>query len=99
MLLELEKNDDRTVDLKIKEEDISVLYIVQHELLKHKNIEFAGVVLKHQLIKDYVLRVISKGSSATDTLHKSIESGIKYVEDLDQLMNTAFSSEGVKNTA
>jgi len=99
MLLELEENDDRTIDLKIKEEDISVLYIVQHELLKHKNIEFAGVVLKHQLIKDYVLRVISKGSSAMDTLHKSIESSTKYVENLEQLMNSAFASEGVKKTA
>lgn len=99
MLLELEKNDDRTIDLKIKEEDISVLYIVQHELLKHKNIEFAGVVLKHQLIKDYVLRVISKGSSAMDTLRKSIESSTKYVENLDQLMNTAFASEEVRKTA
>ncbi|HEX9318067.1 MAG TPA: RpoL/Rpb11 RNA polymerase subunit family protein [Nitrososphaeraceae archaeon] len=98
MLLELEENDDRTIDLKIKEEDISVLYIVQHELLKHKNIEFAGVVLKHQLIKDYVLRVISKGSSAMDTLHKSIESSTKNVENLEQLMNSAFASEGVKKT-
>jgi DNA-directed RNA polymerase subunit L len=79
MLLELDDNDDRSVELKIKEEDISILYIVQHELLKNKNIEFAGVVLKHQLIKDYILRIISKGTSAMETLQKSLDSGIKEI--------------------
>jgi|SRR5215510_5361374 DNA-directed RNA polymerase subunit L len=98
MLLELEEKDDRTIDLKIKEEDISVLYIVQHELLKHKNIEFAGVVLKHQLIKDYVLRIISKGTSAKNTLHKSIDSAIKYIENLEQLVDSSLMIEGVNKS-
>jgi DNA-directed RNA polymerase subunit L len=90
MLLELDDNDDRSVELKIREEDISVLYIVQHELLKNKNIDFAGVVLKHQLIKDYILRIISKGASAMETLQKSVDSGIKEIQNIEQILDSQF---------
>ena len=99
MLLELDDNDDRSVELKIKEEDISILYIVQHELLKNKNIEFAGVVLKHQLMKDYILRIISKGTSAMETLQKSVDSGIKEIENIKQILDSQFKSKGESDTA
>jgi DNA-directed RNA polymerase subunit L len=99
MLLELDDNDDRSVELKIKEEDISILYIVQHELLKNKNIEFAGVVLKHQLIKDYILRIISKGTSAMETLQKSLDSGIKEIENIEQILDLQFKIKGESDSA
>jgi DNA-directed RNA polymerase subunit L len=99
MLLELDDNDDRSVELKIREEDISVLYIVQHELLKNKNIEFAGVVLKHQLIKDYILRIISKDASAMETLHKSLDSGIKEIQNIKQILDSQFKSKGESDSA
>ena len=98
MLLEINDNDDMSVELKIKEEDISILYIVQHELLKNKNIEFAGVVLKHQLIKDYVLRIISKDTSAMETLQKSVDSGIKEIENINQILDSQFKSKGESDT-
>jgi DNA-directed RNA polymerase subunit L len=99
MLLELDDNDDRSVELKIKEEDISILYIVQHELLKNKNIEFAGVVLKHHLIKDYILRIISKGTSAMETLQKSLDSGIKEIENIEQILDSQFKIKGESDSA
>jgi DNA-directed RNA polymerase subunit L len=99
MLLELNDNDDMSVELKVKEEDISILYIVQHELLKNKNIEFAGVVLKHQLIKDYILRIISKGTSAMETLQKSVDSGLKEIENIKQILDSQFKSKGESDTA
>lgn len=99
MLLELDDNDDRSVELKIREEDISILYIVQHELLKNKNIEFAGVVLKHQLIKDYILRIISKGASAMETLQKSVDSGIKEIQNIEQILDSQFKSKGESDSA
>ncbi|HEY7108722.1 MAG TPA: RpoL/Rpb11 RNA polymerase subunit family protein [Nitrososphaeraceae archaeon] len=94
MLLELHGDDDKSVELKIKEEDISILYIVQHELLKNKDIEFAGVVLKHQLIKDFVLRIISKGDSVIETLHKSVESGIEEIGNIKQILESQFKTNG-----
>ncbi len=99
MLLELDDNDDRSVELKIREEDISVLYIVQHELLKNKNIEFAGVVLKHQLIKDYILRIISKGASAMETLQISVDSGIKEIQNIEQILDSQFKIKGESDSA
>jgi DNA-directed RNA polymerase subunit L len=99
MLLELNDNDDMSVELKVKEEDISILYIVQHELLKNKNIEFAGVVLKHQLMKDYILRIISKGTSAMETLQKSVDSGIKEIENIKQILDSQFKSKGESGAA
>lgn len=99
MLLELNDNDDMSVELKVKEEDISILYIVQHELLKNKNIEFAGVVLKHQLIKDYILRIISKGTSAMETLQKSVDLGLKEIENIKQILDSQFKSKGESDTA
>jgi DNA-directed RNA polymerase subunit L len=99
MLLELDDNDDGSVELKIREEDISILYIVQHELLKNKNIEFAGVVLKHQLIKDYILRIISKGASAMQTLQKSVDSGIKEIQNIEAILDSQFKSKGESDSA
>ena len=48
MQAELENYKSNEINLNVSE-DISILYIVQHELLNEKEVEFAGVVLKHQL--------------------------------------------------
>jgi len=60
MLAEIIEMKDSEIELKLQDEDISVMYIIQHELLKEKNVEFAGVVLKHPLVKDYLVRVVTK---------------------------------------
>ena len=52
MQAELENYKSNEVNLNVSE-DISILYIVQHELLNQKEVEFAGVVLKHQLKEDF----------------------------------------------
>jgi DNA-directed RNA polymerase subunit L len=62
--------------------------------LKNKDIEFAGVVLKHQLIKDFVLRIISKGDSVIETLHKSVESGIEEIGNIKQILESQFKTNG-----
>jgi DNA-directed RNA polymerase subunit L len=67
--------------------------------LKNKNIEFAGVVLKHQLMKDYILRIISKGTSAMETLQKSVDSSIKEIENIKQILDSQFKSKGESGTA
>ena len=60
MLAEIIDIKDNQLELKLQEEDISIMYIIQHELLKEKSIEFAGVILTHPLIKEYVVRIITK---------------------------------------
>ena len=46
MLAEIIDIKDNEIELKLQEEDISIMYIIQHELLKEKNVQFAGVMLK-----------------------------------------------------
>jgi len=64
--------------LSIKDGDIGVLYIIQHELLKLQNTEFAGVITRHPLTNEIWMRVNSTNplkdiSKATDTAIKSID--------------------------
>jgi DNA-directed RNA polymerase subunit L len=49
MFVEITDFKDNEIELKIREEDISILYVIQHELLKEKSIDFAGVIQKHPL--------------------------------------------------
>lgn len=61
MQAELENYKSNEINLNVSE-DISILYIVQHELLNEKEVEFAGVVLKHQLKEDFSFRIVTKKS-------------------------------------
>jgi DNA-directed RNA polymerase subunit L len=60
MQAEISDVKDTEIELKIREEDISILHIIQHELLKEKSVDFAGVIQKHPLTKEYQMRVATK---------------------------------------
>ena len=68
MLAEITDFKDNELELKISEEDISILYIMQHELLKEKSVDFAGVVLQHPLTKDFNMRVATKRKSPVEVI-------------------------------
>ena len=51
------KSSSKEVNLSIKQSDIGTLYIVQHELLKEKDIGFAGLIIKHPLTNECWMRV------------------------------------------
>jgi DNA-directed RNA polymerase subunit L len=76
---------DNEVDLKIKEEDISVMYILQHELLQNKKVEFAGVVMRHPLTKECEMRVVTESGNPLDAIVDSTKAAREYVESLTQL--------------
>ena len=59
MNAEIVESSSREANLSIQDSDIGVLYIVQHELLKDQQVEFAGVILKHPLTSEYSMRVNS----------------------------------------
>ena len=64
--------------LSIKDGDIGVLYIIQHELLKLQSTEFAGVITRHPLTNEIWMRVNSTNplkdiSKATNTAIESID--------------------------
>ena len=73
--MDLTKNEAK---LSIKDGDIGVLYIIQHELLKLQSTEFAGVITRHPLTNEIWMRVNSTNplkdiSQATNTAIESIK--------------------------
>ncbi len=56
-------SDAKETSLAIKDADIGALYIIQHELLKNKDTDFAGVIIKHPLTNEIWMRVNSKSNS------------------------------------
>ena len=89
MLAEITDFKDNELELKIRDEDISVLYIVQHELLKEKSVDFAGVILQHPLIRDYKMRVATKRKDPMEVLQDAAASAADYSKELAGLVKAA----------
>lgn len=92
MQAELENYKSNEINLNVSE-DISILYIVQHELLNQKEVEFAGVVLKHQLKEDFSFRIVTKKSKPLDILHKALQSSSDNVLKVKELIESAVNKE------
>jgi len=90
MLAEIIDMKDSEIELKLQDEDISVMYIIQHELLKAKNVEFAGVVLKHPLVKDYLVRVVTKREMPMEAFQDACTSASENLNLLSGLVRDAF---------
>ncbi|CAI9830863.1 conserved hypothetical protein [Nitrosopumilaceae archaeon] len=72
------------LSLSVKEADIGILYIIQHELLGDESVDFAGVIIKHPLTNECWMRV-SSGSKPADALKKSTESAIRMADEFRSL--------------
>jgi len=86
MQIQVMKSDSAEASLSIKEADIGTLYIVQHELLKTTNVDFAGIVMKHPLTNEIWMRINSK-SPIKDAV-EATTSALKSVDDLKKLLNS-----------
>ena len=65
-----------------------MLYIVQHELLKEKSIDFAGLILKHPLTNECWMKVNSAKENPLKEIVKATSSAINSVNDLKKLLNS-----------
>lgn len=92
MQAELENYKSNEVNLNVSE-DISILYIVQHELLNQKEVEFAGVVLKHQLKEDFSFRIVTKKSKPLDVLHKALQSSSDNAAKVKEMIESEINKE------
>jgi DNA-directed RNA polymerase subunit L len=90
MLAEIIEMKDSEIELKLQDEDISVMYIIQHELLKENNVEFAGVVLKHPLVKDYLVRVVTKRKIPIEAFQDACTSASENLKLLSSSIKDAF---------
>lgn len=75
------------VGLSIHDADIGTLHIIQHELLKNPDVEFAGVILKHPLTNEYWMRVTSK-SDPLQNIREAIDAAAGSVNDMKDALGT-----------
>ena len=80
-------SETKEISLSIIETDIGILYIIQHELLKASNVDFAGVIVKHPLTNECWMR-INSSSKPLGEIKKATESAIKIAEEFKQLFNS-----------
>ncbi len=89
MLVEIADVKDTEIQLKIREEDISVLYIIQHELLKEKSVDFAAVIQRHPLTNEYLMRVTTKRKDPMEVIQDASASAQDYSKDLVSMIKSA----------
>lgn len=73
--------------MSFKESDIATLYIIQHELLKNPDVEFAGVIVKHPLTNECWMRVVSK-TDPNRNLADAVDNAVRMVEEMRDTLNT-----------
>ena len=80
-------SEPKELSLSIRETDIGILYIIQHELLSTSTVDFAGVIVKHPLTNECWMR-INSGSKPLGEVKKAADSAIKTAEEFKQLFNS-----------
>ena len=87
MDIQVINSDKKEANLSIKGADIGALYIIQHELLKNQDTEFAGVIIKHPLTNEIWMRVNSK-SNPMKQISASADAAISEVGKLQKLITS-----------
>ena len=82
------KSSPKEVSLTISKSDIGTLYIVQHELLKESSIEFAGVIMKHPLTREYWTRVNTSKGNPLKEIEKAVKTAIEYTDELKKAVHS-----------
>lgn len=80
-------SEAKEISLSITETDIGILYIIQHELLKASNIDFAGVIVKHPLTNECWMK-INSSTKPLGEIKKATDSAKKVAEEFKQLFNS-----------
>ena len=81
-------SSQKEVNLSVTNSDIGMLYIVQHELLKEKNVDFAGLILKHPLTNECQMRVNSSKGNPLKEIVNATNSAVESVNELKKLFNS-----------
>ena len=89
MRAEVLSTKDNELELSLQDEDISVMYIIQHELLKEKSVEFAGVVLKHPLTREYFIRIVTKKKDPFEIIQEASTKASEIMREISGLIKPA----------
>ncbi|WP_148686103.1 RpoL/Rpb11 RNA polymerase subunit family protein [Candidatus Nitrosocosmicus hydrocola] len=83
---------EKELEFKIHDIDISILYIIQLEMQKDPENKFVGVVLKHPLIREYMLKILTNKNDPYKTINDSVEAAIKFTNDLSGMIKLTIGS-------
>ena len=86
MDVQLENLAKNKVKLSISDGDIGVLYVIQHELIKNSNPEFAGVITRHPLTNELWMQVNSK--NPLNEISKATSSAIAVATELKKTLTS-----------
>ena len=86
MDVQLENLDKNKVKLSISDGDIGVLYVIQYELIKNSNPEFAGVITRHPLTNELWMQVNSK--NPLNEISKATSSAIVVAAELKKMLTS-----------
>jgi DNA-directed RNA polymerase subunit L len=89
MYAEVLSAKDDELELKLQDEDISVMYIIQHELLKEKSVEFAGMILKHPLTREYFVRVATKRKDPFEVIQEAGTKAAEVMKEISSIIKPA----------
>ena len=87
MNVQVINSESKEMSLSMKDADIGILYVIQHELLKQSSVDFAGVIVKHPL-KDEIWMRISSNSKPLGEIKKATDTAIKISEEFKKLVNS-----------
>ncbi|MBT5201799.1 MAG: hypothetical protein HOK63_08095 [Thaumarchaeota archaeon] len=87
MNMEVISSEAKEMSLSLKNADIGLLYVIQHELLKQSSVDFAGVIVKHPLTDEIWMRITSSGKPLGE-IKKATDSAIKISEEFKKLVNS-----------
>ncbi|MEE2600698.1 MAG: RpoL/Rpb11 RNA polymerase subunit family protein [Thermoproteota archaeon] len=86
MDVQLENLAKNKVKLSISDGDIGVLYVIQYELIKNSNPEFAGVITRHPLTNELWMQVNSK--NPLNEISKATSSAIAVAAELKKTLTS-----------
>lgn len=88
MNAQLQKSSSKEANLSLKGSDIGTLYIVQHELLKDQQVDFAGVILRHPLTNEYWMRVNASKGNPLKEIVKATDAAIEVTAELKKIIHS-----------
>ena len=87
MQAQVVSSEPKELNLSIKDTDIGILYIIQHELLQTSKTDFAGVIVKHPLTNECWMRVNSN-TKPIQEIKNATQTAEKTAEELKKLFNS-----------
>ncbi len=92
MEMQILESSPKQIQLSVTDVDIGLLYIVQHELLSRKDIDFAGVIVKHPLTNECWVKVNST-KDPMPKLMSSVDNSIKVIDNLISTFQSSLKTE------